>query len=65
VDSKGRIYVADQKGVQVFDAKGTYIGIIRLPFQGLASGMAFNSKDELYLVSQSQNKVYKFVLNAP
>jgi len=65
VDSKGRIYVDDWKGVQVFDAKGKYIGIIRLPFRGLAGGMVFNSKDELYLVSRGENKVYKFVLNDP
>ncbi len=63
VDSKGRIYVDDWKGVQVFDAKGQYIGIIRLPFRGLASGMAFNSRDELFFVSRTENKVYKFVLN--
>jgi outer membrane protein assembly factor BamB len=65
VDSKGRIYVADWKGVQVFDAKGKYIGIIRLPFRGLADGLAFNNRDELYLVSRGQTKVYKFVLNEP
>lgn len=65
VDSKGRIYVDDWKGVQVFDAKGKYIGIIRLPFRGLAGGMAFNSRDELFFVSRTQNKVYKFVLNEP
>jgi DNA-binding beta-propeller fold protein YncE len=63
VDSKGRIYVDDWKGVQVFDPSGNYIGIIRLPFRGIAGGMAFNSRDELYLVSRSQDKVYKFVLN--
>jgi hypothetical protein len=65
VDSKGRIYIADWKGVQVFDPEGKYIGIIRLPFRGLAGGMAFNNRDELYLVSKTQPKVYKFVLNEP
>jgi len=63
VDSKGRIYVDDWKGVQVFDSGGKYIGIIRLPFRGLSGGMAFNSRDELYFVSAAENKVYKFVLN--
>jgi hypothetical protein len=65
VDSKGRVYIDDLKGVQIFDGTGKYIGIIRLPFSGLAGGMAFNSKDELYLVSQAESKVYKFVLNEP
>jgi DNA-binding beta-propeller fold protein YncE len=63
VDSKGHIYVADWKGVQVFDPKGKYIGIIRLPFHGVPAGIAFDSQDELYLVSRTENKVYKFVLN--
>lgn len=65
VDSKGRIYVSDWKGVQVFDQKGEYIGIIRLPYRGVAAGMAFNNRDELYLVSRGEKKVYKFVLNEP
>ena len=65
VDSKSRIYIADTNGVQVFDNKGSNIGIIRLPFSGVARGIAFNSKDELFVVSRSQDKVYKFVLNAP
>lgn len=65
VDSKGRIYISDWKGVQAFDQKGKYIGIIRLPYRGVATGMAFNSRNELYLVSRGQKKVYKFVLNEP
>ncbi|MEO8288886.1 MAG: NHL repeat-containing protein [Chloroflexota bacterium] len=65
VDGKGRVYVSDWKGVQVFDARGSYIGIIRLPFHGVASGMAFNSNNDLYLVSRLQGKIYKFALNEP
>jgi streptogramin lyase len=65
VDSKGRIYVGGWDGVQVFDRNGKNIGIIRLPFSSPPSGLAFNSKDELYVVSRNEKKVYKFVLNEP
>jgi hypothetical protein len=56
VDNQGRVYVGDFKGVQVFDANGRYLGLIKV--KGAASGLAFNDQNELFVVARTQ--VYKF-----
>jgi sugar lactone lactonase YvrE len=56
VDNQGRVYVGDFKGVQVFDANGRYLGLIKV--KGAASGLAFNERGELFVVARTQ--VYKF-----
>ena len=61
VDGKGRVYVGDFKGIQVFDANGTYINLIKL--DGNASGIAFNDQNELFVVAR--NRVIKLVINKP
>jgi streptogramin lyase/DNA-directed RNA polymerase subunit RPC12/RpoP len=55
VDNQGRVYVADFKGVQVFDPNGRYLDLIKV--KGAASGMAFNDKGELFVVARTA--VYK------
>ncbi|MDX6613356.1 MAG: hypothetical protein QOD75_2542 [Blastocatellia bacterium] len=59
VDGKGRVFVSDSKGVQVFDANGRYLAVFRP--EGVASGMVFNDKNELFIVSRK--KVMRFTLN--
>ncbi|HEY3026321.1 MAG TPA: hypothetical protein VGJ55_09255, partial [Pyrinomonadaceae bacterium] len=59
VDGKGRVFVSDSKGVQVFDADGRYLAVFKP--EGVASGMVFNDKNELFIVAR--NKVIKFALN--
>ena len=59
VDGKGRVFVSDIKGVQVFDPDGRYLNVFKP--DGVASGMVFNDKNELLIVSRS--KVMKFVVN--
>ncbi|MEP6911588.1 MAG: hypothetical protein ABI923_02470 [bacterium] len=59
VDGKGRVFVSDSKGVQVFDSDGRYLTIFKP--EGVASGMVFNDKNELFIVAR--NKVIKFALN--
>ena len=59
VDGKGRVFVSDIKGVQVFDSDGRYLNVFKP--DGVASGMVFNDKNELFIVAR--NKVMKFVLN--
>lgn len=59
VDGKGRVYVSDMKGVQVFDSEGRYLAVFKP--DGVASGMVFNDRNELLVVAR--NKVVKFVLN--
>jgi DNA-binding beta-propeller fold protein YncE len=59
VDNQGRVYVSDFKGVQVFDANGRYINLIKV--KGAASGMIFNDRNELFVVARTQ--VLKFAVN--
>ena len=61
VDGKGRVYVSDIKGIQVFDANGTYLDLIKP--DGGASGMVFNDQNEMLVVAGS--KVSKFAINKP
>ena len=56
VDNQGRVYVADFKGVQVFDPNGRYIKVIGV--KGAASGLAFTDKNELLVVARTA--VWKF-----
>lgn len=56
VDNQGRVYVADMKGVQVFDPNGRYLHTINV--KGAASGLVFNDQDELLVVARTA--VYKF-----
>jgi streptogramin lyase len=56
VDNQGRVYVADIKGVQVFDQNGRYVKVINV--KGAASGLAFNDKNELLVVARTA--VFKF-----
>ena len=56
VDNQGRVYVADFKGVQVFDPNGRYLGLFNV--KGAASGLAFNDAGELLVVARTA--VWKF-----
>ncbi|HEX7955584.1 MAG TPA: hypothetical protein VF508_01490 [Pyrinomonadaceae bacterium] len=56
VDNRGRVYVADFKGVQVFDPNGRYVELIK--FRGAGSGLVFNDRDELFVAARTA--VYKF-----
>lgn len=58
VDGKGRVFVSDSKGVQVFDADGRYLTVFKP--DGVASGMIFNDKNELLVAART--KVMKFAL---
>lgn len=58
VDGKGRVFVSDVKGIQVFDSDGRYLTVFKP--DGSAFGMVFNDKNEL--VVAARNKVLKFAL---
>lgn len=60
VDGKGRVFVSDSKGVQVFDSNGRYLTVFK-PEGVIASGMIFNDKNELFVVAR--NKVMRYTLN--
>jgi hypothetical protein len=53
VDGKGRVFVSDMKGVQMFDGDGRYLGVFK-PDNGHASGMIFNDKNELFVVDRTK-----------
>jgi len=59
VDGKGRVFVSDSKGVQVFASDGRYLAVFKP--DGVASGMVFNDKNELFIVART--KVIKYALN--
>ncbi len=60
VDGKGRVYVSDIKGIQVFDADGRYLTVFK--GEGFASGMVFNDNNELFVAAR--NHVIKFSVKA-
>jgi sugar lactone lactonase YvrE len=61
VDGHGRVYVGDIKGIQVFDGNGRYLTVINA--KGVAFGMVFNDKNELFVVAR--NHVVKYAVQAP
>jgi DNA-directed RNA polymerase subunit RPC12/RpoP len=56
VDNRGRVYVADFKGIQVFDPNGRYLDLIKV--KGAASGLVFTDRNELLVVARTA--VWKF-----
>ena len=58
VDNKGRVYVSDIKGVQVFDANGRYLDTFKP--EGSAFGMVFNDQNELLVAART--KVVKYTV---
>jgi streptogramin lyase len=58
VDGKGRVLVADIKGVQVFDSDGRYLTVFKS--DGPAFGMVFNDRNELLVAART--KVLKYAL---
>jgi len=61
VDGYGRVYVGDIKGIQVFDANGRYLNILEQ--KGMAFGMVFNDKNELFVIAR--DRVIKYAVPAP
>lgn len=60
VDGYGRVYVGDIKGIQVFDANGRYLTMLKN--KGVAFGMVFNDKNELFVVARDH--VTKYAVQA-
>lgn len=61
VDGYGRVYVGDIKGIQIFDADGRYLNMIKL--KGVAFGLVFNDKNELFAIAR--DRVVKYAIPAP
>ncbi len=58
VDGKGRVFVSDIKGIQVFDGNGRYVRTFSS--EGGGSGMVFNDNNELFVVGRTH--VIKYAL---
>jgi gluconolactonase len=57
IDKMGNIYVATYYGVQIFNSKGEFVGMINLPSFPVSVCFGDNDLKTLYIVSY--NKVYK------
>jgi DNA-binding beta-propeller fold protein YncE len=57
VDGKGRIFISDSKGVQVFSNDGRYINVIKVEY--FAYNLTFDDQGKLYL-STNQHKAEKY-----
>jgi len=58
VDGKGRVFVGDIQGIQIFDADGRFLTVVKV--DGPAFGMVFDDKNELLVAARS--KVIKYAL---
>lgn len=61
IDKKGNIYVATYYGVQIFNSKGEFIGMINLPSFPVSLCFGDNDMKTLYIVSYS--KVFRIRTN--
>lgn len=52
VDGKGRVFVSDIKGIQIFDSNGRFLRVFKSA--GMAFGMVFNDKNELFIAARNQ-----------
>ena len=59
VDGKGRVYVSDFKGIQVFDSEGRYLD--KIETEGFVFGLAIAYNHQLLAIS-NQPKVYIYEL---
>lgn len=57
VDNKGRVFVSDIKGIQVFSNDGRYLDVLKLFSAGY--GLAFDDQNNLY-VTTGEQKIHKF-----
>lgn len=59
VDRDGRLYVATDAGLQMFDTTGRMGGVIHKPQQAFLSNVVFGGPDLSYLYVTCQDKVYR------
>jgi len=58
VDSEGRFYVATFYGIQIFDSKGSYIGVIRAP-RGFVSNLILGGPGYGWLYVTGRHGIYR------
>ncbi|MCX6079980.1 MAG: 6-bladed beta-propeller [Chloroflexi bacterium] len=60
VDGKGRIFISDSKGVQVFGNDGRYINVLKVKYY--AFGLAFDGQGKLHITT-NQKKVERYTIH--
>ena len=60
VDGRGRVYVSDINGIEVFNSEGRVLE--RLDVGRTIFGMVFNDKNELFVVERNSHRVMKVIL---
>lgn len=63
IDEKGRLYVASNAGIQVFDDKGSSLGVIPVPHK--PQNLAFAGKDKKTLYIVGRGAAYKVPVVTP
>jgi gluconolactonase len=65
LDSEDRVYITTLPGVQVFDAKGTYLGMIKTARQGANVAFAGPGKQTLYITAREGLYRIKMLAKGP
>ena len=60
LDSKGRLYVTSDTGVQVFDTKGEYLGLILVPAK--ARNVAFGGPRRQTMYIATPTDLYRIAM---
>jgi hypothetical protein len=58
IDSRGRLYVHDFSGIQVFSDDGALLGSLEV--EGIGFNMAMSAQDELLFMDRNANKMVKY-----
>jgi sugar lactone lactonase YvrE len=62
-DAEDRVYVSDERYIQVYDGTGNHLGRVTLPNDaGPMHSLAFGPSNELYALSQQSGIVYRFAV---
>jgi sugar lactone lactonase YvrE len=61
VDGRGRVYVGDIHGVQVFDLDGRFVGSVKT--EGVPFGLALDPEGDLWMVNGT--RVIEYAIEAP
>jgi sugar lactone lactonase YvrE len=63
VDSADRVFVSDDRYIQVYDSGGSYLGRVTLPNNaGPMHALAFGPRNELYALFTQSGMVYRFAV---
>jgi len=65
IDNAGRIYISTLTGVQIFDAKGEYLGTIKVPRQPANVAFAGPDKSTLYITAREGLYRVKLLAKGP